>query len=46
LGFINCHQEETQKLDRKTWKMLTSHAQHHPGAGIDRLYVPKIEGGR
>jgi hypothetical protein len=26
--------------------MLTIYEQHHPGAGIDRLYVPRKEGGR
>jgi hypothetical protein len=35
-----------QKLDRKTRKMLTIHGQHHPRADIDRLYVPREEGGR
>jgi iron-sulfur cluster repair protein YtfE (RIC family) len=38
--FINCHQEEVQKLDRKIRKMLTIHGQHHPRADIDQLYVP------
>jgi hypothetical protein len=45
-GVINWHQEEIQKLDRKTRKMLTIHRQHHPKADTDRLYVPKKEGGR
>jgi hypothetical protein len=26
--------------------MLTIYRQHHPGADIDRLYVPRKEGGR
>jgi hypothetical protein len=46
LGIINWHQEEIQKLDRKTRKMLTIHGQHHPRAHIYRLYVPRKEGGR
>jgi hypothetical protein len=29
-GIINWHQEEIQKLDRKTRKMLTIRGQHHP----------------
>jgi hypothetical protein len=29
-GIINWHQEEIQKLDRKTRKILTIHGQHHP----------------
>jgi hypothetical protein len=41
---INWRQEEVQKLDRKTRKMLTIHGQHHPRADIDRLYVPRKEG--
>jgi hypothetical protein len=35
-----------KKLDRKTRKMLTIYGQHHPRADIDRLYVPRKEGGR
>jgi hypothetical protein len=45
-GIINWHHEEIKKLDRKTRKMLTIHGQHHPRADIDRLYVPRKEGGR
>jgi hypothetical protein len=26
--------------------MLTIHGQHHPRADIDRVYVPRKEGGR
>ena len=39
-GIVNWHQEELQKLDRKT-KILTIHGQHHPKADVDRLYVPR-----
>jgi hypothetical protein len=42
----NWHQEETQKLDRETRKMLTTYRQHHRRADIDHLYVPRKEGGR
>jgi hypothetical protein len=45
-GIINWHQEEIQKLDRKTRKILTIHGQHHTKADIDRLYVPRKDGGR
>jgi hypothetical protein len=34
-GIINWHQEEIQKLDRKTRKMLTIHGQDHPRAETD-----------
>ena len=43
---VNWHQEELQKLDRKTRKLLTTHGQHHPKANADRLYVPRKQGGR
>jgi len=45
-GIINLHQEELQKLDRKTSKLLTIHGQHHLKADVDRLYVPenRVEG--
>ena len=39
-GIVNWHQEELQKLDRKTRKLLTIHGQHHPKADVNRLYVP------
>ena len=45
-GIVNWHQEELQKLDRKTRKPLTIHGQHHPKADVDRLYVPRKQGGR
>ena len=38
-GIINWHQEELQRLDRKTRKLLTIHGQHHPKADVDRLYI-------
>ena len=43
---INWHQEELQKLDRKSRKLLTIHGQHYPKADLDRLYVPRKQGGR
>jgi len=42
---VNWHQEELQKLDRKTRKLLTIHGQHHPKADVDRLYVSRKQGG-
>ena len=45
-GNVNCHQEEMQKLDRKTRELLTIHGQHHPKADVDRLYVPRKQGGK
>jgi len=43
-GIIISHQEELQKLDRKTRKLLTIHGQHHAKADVDRLYVPRKTG--
>jgi len=43
-GIMNWHQEELQKLDRKTRKLLTIHGQHHTKADIDCLYVPRKQG--
>jgi hypothetical protein len=45
-GIINWHQEEVQKLDRKTRKMQRILGQHQPRAEFDHLYVPRKEGGR
>jgi predicted short-subunit dehydrogenase-like oxidoreductase (DUF2520 family) len=45
-GIVNWHQAELQKLDRKTRKLLTIHGQHHPKADVDRLHVPRKQGGR
>ena len=44
-GNVNWHQEELQKLDRKTMKLLTIYGQHHPKEDVDRLYVPIKQGG-
>jgi hypothetical protein len=35
-----------QKLYRRTREMLTIHGQYHPKADIDRLYIPRKDGGR
>ena len=45
-GIINWHQEELQKLDQKTRKLLTIHGQHHTKVDVDRLYVPRKQGRR
>jgi hypothetical protein len=45
-GIINWHQEELPKLDRKTRRLLTIHGQQHPKADVDRLYVPRKQGGK
>jgi hypothetical protein len=45
-GITNWHQEQIQKLDIKTRKLLNIHGQHHPTADTDGLYVPRKDGGR
>jgi len=40
-GILNWLQNELQKLDRKTRKLLYIHGQHHTKADIDRLYIPR-----
>jgi len=45
-GNVNLHQEELQKLDRKTRNLLTIHGHHHSKTDVDRLYVPRKQGGR
>jgi hypothetical protein len=44
-GIVNWHQEELQKLDRKTRKLLNIYGQHHPKADVDRLYVARKQSG-
>ena len=44
-GIVNWHQK-LQKLDGKKRKLLTIHGQHHSKADVDRLYVPRKQGGR
>ena len=37
---------ELKNLDRKTRKFLTMNGIHHPKSDVDRLYLPRQEGGR
>jgi hypothetical protein len=39
-GIFNWFQEELQKLDRKTRKLLYVHGQHYTKEDVDRLYIP------
>ena len=45
-SIINWTDAEIRKLDRKTRKLLTLHRSHHPKADVDRLYIPRLRGGR
>jgi len=38
--------QELAKFDKKPRKFLTMYKMHHPKSDVDRLYLPRIEGGR
>ena len=38
--------QELAKLDTKTRKFLTMYKMHHPKSDVDRLFLPRTEGGR
>ena len=43
---INWKMSEIRKMDAKIRKLLMCERMHHPKADVDRLYVPRNEGGR
>ena len=45
-GIIKFTQEEKRTLDTMTRKQMTMHGSLHPRADVDRLYLPRKEGGR
>ena len=45
-NIINWTLQQLAKLDTKTRKFLTMYKMHHPKSDVDRLYLPRIEGGR
>ena len=45
-NIINWNLLDLQRMDRKPRKLLTSHRMHHPKADVDRLYLPRSNGGR
>ena len=45
-GFIDWTQGELEALDRRVRKLMTMHNALHPKSDIDRLYLPRREGGR
>ncbi len=45
-NIINWKMSDIKRLDSKTRKMLTMEKMHHPKADVDRLYLPRSEGGR
>ena len=38
--------QEMAKLHTKVRKLLTMYKMHHPKSDVDRLYLPRTEGGR
>ena len=45
-NIINWNLEDIRRIDRKLRKQLTIGRAHHPKADVDRLYLPRKEGGR
>ena len=45
-GIIQRTKEELQQMDRKTRKLINIHGGLHPRSCVDRLYIPRSDGGR
>ncbi|XP_042889217.1 uncharacterized protein LOC122264411 [Penaeus japonicus] len=45
-NIINWNLPDLQRMDRKTRKLLTANKMLHPKSDVDRLYLPRKEGGR
>jgi len=45
-GIVDWRESEIQELDRTTRKILTKAGAHHPKSDVNRLYVPRSNGGR
>ena len=46
MNIVNWQINDIKKLETKTRKFLTMYRMHHPKADVDRLYLPRNEGGR
>ena len=44
--FLKRTREELRQIDQRTRKLMTMHKALHPRDDVDRLYVPRKEGGR
>ena len=44
-AFVGWRKSELQTIDRKTRKLLTIYGALHPQSDVDRLYIPRKEGG-
>lgn len=45
-GVINWTKAELESIDRKTRKQMTIYGMLHPRADVQRLYLPRGQGGR
>ena len=45
-AFVSWRKKELQAIDRKTRKLFTIYGAVHPKSDVDRLYIPRKEGGR
>ena len=45
-AFVSWRKSELQAIDRKTRKLFTIYGALHPNSDVDRLYIPRKEGGR
>ena len=45
-AFVSSRKNELQAIDRKTRKLFIMYAALHPKSDVDRLYIPRKEGGR
>ena len=45
-AFVSWRKNELQAIDRKTRKLFTIYGALHPKSNVDRLYIPRKEGGR
>ena len=44
-GIVNLLRKGTEKVDRKTRKLITTEGIHHPNADVNRLYIKRQNGG-
>ena len=45
-AFLDWTINDLQEMDRRTRKLMTMHNALHPRSNVDRLYIPRGEGGR
>ena len=45
-AFVSWRKSELQAVDRKSRKLFTIYGALHPKLDVDRLYMPRKEGGR